>query len=108
MTTRKCRDGLLFVLSGGITRIMRDSFPAALGTCLALMLEFDTTETDRPHQLEILVVGEDGEEVARMEAQVQIDTTHAPRSQRTCSCRSPSTSAPPHSDTRARTSCTSP
>ena len=69
------RDGLLFVLSGGITRIMRDSFPAALGTCLALMLEFDTTETDRPHQLEILVVGEDGEEVARMEAEVQIDAT---------------------------------
>ena len=67
------RDGLLFVLSGGITRVMRDSFPAAMGTCLALMLEFDSTETDRPHQLEILVLGEDGEEVARMEAEVQID-----------------------------------
>jgi hypothetical protein len=69
------RDGLLFVLSGGITRIMRDSFPAAMGTCLALMLEFDSTETDRPHQLEILVLGEDGEEVARMDAEVQIDGT---------------------------------
>jgi hypothetical protein len=64
---------LLFVLSGGITRVMRESFPAALGTCLALMLEFDSTETGRPHQLEILVIGEDGEEVARMDAEVQVD-----------------------------------
>ena len=69
------RDGLLFVLSGGITRIMRDSFPAAMGTCLALMLEFTSTETERPHQLEILVLGEDGEEVARIDAEVQIDGT---------------------------------
>ena len=73
------RDGLLFVLSGGISRIMRDSFPAAMGTCLALVLECDSTETDRPHQLEILVVGEDGEEVARMEAEVQIDGTNRAR-----------------------------
>ena len=67
------------MLSGGITRVMRDSFPAAMGTCLALMLEFDSTETDRPHQLEILVLGEDGEEVARMEAEVQIDGTSQAR-----------------------------
>jgi hypothetical protein len=73
------RDGLLFVLSGGVTRIMRDSFPAAMGTCLALVLEFDSTETGRPHQLEIVVVGEDGEEVARMEAEVQIDSNTGAR-----------------------------
>ena len=69
------RDGLLFVLSGGITRIMRDSFPAAMGTCLALMLEFESTETDVVHQLEILVLGEDGEEVARMDAELQVDSS---------------------------------
>jgi hypothetical protein len=73
------RDGLLFVLSGGVTRIMRDSFPAAMGTCLALMLEFESTETDRAHQLEIVVIGEDGEDVARMEAEVQIDSTTSAR-----------------------------
>jgi hypothetical protein len=54
---------------------MRESFPAAMGTCLALMLEFTSTETERPHQLEILVLGEDGEEIARMDAEVKVDGT---------------------------------
>ena len=73
------RDGLLFVLSGGISRVMRDSFPATMGTCLALVLEFESAETDLAHQLQILVVGEDGEEVARMDAEVQIDGTDRAR-----------------------------
>ena len=88
------RDGLLFVLSGGITRIIRDSFPAAMGTCLALMLEFTSTETERPHQLEILVLGEDGEEVPRASTpRCRSMARHAPSSPRTSNSRSPSISA---------------
>ena len=71
------RDGLLFVLSGGVSRVMRDSFPAAMGTCLALVLELDRIEAERAHQLEIVVVGEDGEDVARMEAEVSVESTSA-------------------------------
>jgi hypothetical protein len=71
------RDGLLFVLSGGISRVMRESFPAAMGTCLALVVELDRIEAERAHQLEIVVVGEDGEEVARVEAEVSVQNTDA-------------------------------
>jgi hypothetical protein len=71
------RDGLLFVLSGGISRVMRESFPSPMGTCLALVLELDRIEAERAHQLEIVVVGEDGEEVARMDAEVSVASVDA-------------------------------
>jgi hypothetical protein len=71
------REGLLFVLSGGVSRVMRDSFPAVMGTCLALVLELDGNEAEQPHHLEIVVVGEDGEEVARVAADVQVGSTAA-------------------------------
>jgi hypothetical protein len=61
------------VLSGGISRVLRESYPAALGTCVALVLEFDRREAERGHGLAVLIVGEDGEEAARVEAEVRID-----------------------------------
>jgi hypothetical protein len=61
------------VLSGGISRVLRESYPAALGTCAALVLEFDRREAERAHGLAVLIVGEDGEEVARVEAEVRVD-----------------------------------
>jgi Family of unknown function (DUF6941) len=67
------RDGLLFVLSGGVSRVLRESFPAALGTCLALVLEFERVEAARPHELAVRVVGEDGEDIAHVEAEVRVD-----------------------------------
>jgi hypothetical protein len=63
----------LFVLSGGISRVLRESYPAALGTCLAVVLEFEQHEAGRGHDLTVLVVGEDGEDVARVEAEVRIE-----------------------------------
>jgi hypothetical protein len=71
------RDGLLFVLSGGISRVLRPEFPAAMGTSLALVLELDRLEAERPHQLEIIVVGEDGEEVARVDAELSMGSVDA-------------------------------
>ena len=67
------RDGLLFVLSGGISRVLRESYPAALGTCLALVLEFERIEAERAHELLVLAVGEDGEEIARVQAEVRVE-----------------------------------
>ena len=52
---------------------MRESYPAALGTCLALVLEFERLEAGRPHDLVVLVVGEDGEDIARVQAEVRVD-----------------------------------
>jgi len=67
------REGLLFVLSGGISRVLRETYPAALGTCLALVLEFERREAERTHDLLVLVVGEDGEDIARVQAEVRVD-----------------------------------
>jgi hypothetical protein len=66
------REGLLFVLSGGITRIRRPSFPAPLGAGFAVVLELDRIEAEHPHTFELVVVGEDGDEVGRINADLQI------------------------------------
>src|SRR5260221_9975203 len=66
------RDGLLFVLSAGITRLHRESFPAASGVCFALVVEFEQAEAGRSHDLAVVMVDEDGREVVRFEAGVQV------------------------------------
>jgi hypothetical protein len=71
------RDGLLYVLSGGVTRVLREAYPSQMGVSYALVLELDRIEAERPHQVEIVAVGEDGEEAARLEANVQIGATSA-------------------------------
>ena len=54
------RDGLLYVIGGGITRVWRAEYPAPAGVELALMIELHRTEAKRPHQIDIELVGEDG------------------------------------------------
>jgi hypothetical protein len=66
------REGLLFVLSGGITRIRRPSYPAPFGAGFAVVLELDAIEAETPHGFELVVVGEDGEEVGRINADIQV------------------------------------
>jgi hypothetical protein len=66
------REGLLFVLAGGITRIRRTSFPANLAAAVAVVLALDSFEAERAHEFELVVVGEDGEELARVAAQIQV------------------------------------
>lgn len=66
------REGLLFVLAGGITRIRRTSYPANLGAAVAVVLELDSIEAERTHEFELIVVGEDGQELARVAAQIQV------------------------------------
>jgi hypothetical protein len=66
------REGLLFVLSGGITRLRRPAYPAQLGVGLALVLEFDRIEDEHSHEFAVVVVGEDGEEVGRVAADIQV------------------------------------
>jgi hypothetical protein len=66
------REGLLFVLAGGITRVRRSSFPANLAAAVAVVLELDRIEAQRAHEFELVAVGEDGEEMARVGAQIQV------------------------------------
>lgn len=49
------REGLLFVLSGGITRVYRRTLPAPLGVKAAVVVEIGFAEIARPHQLVVSV-----------------------------------------------------
>jgi hypothetical protein len=53
------REGLLHVLGGGITRVIRDPLPAPLGVMLALMLQPDSHEDlQKPHDVEVTIRNE--------------------------------------------------
>jgi hypothetical protein len=67
------REGLLNVLSGGITRVGRPDFPEALGLTLALRILVHPTEADSPHKLVVLLQGEDGEEAARVDIEFGVN-----------------------------------
>lgn len=49
------REGLLFVCSAGITRLLIPSVPAPLQLSIAVQLELEQTELSRPHQLVVSV-----------------------------------------------------
>jgi hypothetical protein len=65
------RENLLNVVSGGITRVWRTEFPAPLNLSLALVLEQHEMELDRPHEIDIQIVGEDGQSIAQVKAGFQ-------------------------------------
>lgn len=67
------RERLLFVASGGVTRIMRAELPAPIGVTLALVIEMDQIEVRRPHELQIFIRDEDGAEIAKIEGALQIE-----------------------------------
>jgi hypothetical protein len=67
------RAGLLFVCSGGINRVYRPNFPAPSGVVLALVIELDEVESERPHELDVRVLGEDGQEVANIKGAFEVN-----------------------------------
>jgi hypothetical protein len=69
------REGLLFVASGGVTRCYRDQLPAPLGVYLATVLELDRLEAEQIHQLQVVVVDEDGQELAEIAGEIQLGAT---------------------------------
>jgi hypothetical protein len=69
------REGLLFVASGGVTRCYRDTLPAPLGVYLATVLELDRLEAEQVHQLQVVVVDEDGQELAEIAGEIQLGAT---------------------------------
>jgi hypothetical protein len=66
------REGLLHILGGGITRIWRSEFPAPLGACLAVRVALHPTEATGQHEIQVLLLGEDGSEVARIDGQFSV------------------------------------
>jgi hypothetical protein len=65
------REGLLFVVGGGITRVRRSQYPAAFGCSVALLVELHQMELTRPHELELRLLGLDGENIANIKAGFQ-------------------------------------
>lgn len=68
------REGLLHVLGGGVTRLRRPEFPGPLNTALALRVMVHPTEAEQPHQLEVRLMKEDGEEVGRVEIDFELES----------------------------------
>lgn len=68
------REGMLFICSGGVSRLQRSGVPGPMGVSLALVIELDQIEGERPHELHVYVTGEDGDRYAQIEAGFQVDT----------------------------------
>lgn len=59
------RDGLLFLLGGGIGRFVYSSFPAQLGRDFAVVLRLTPAETRQAHRLAVVLSDTDGSELGR-------------------------------------------
>jgi predicted dienelactone hydrolase len=67
------REGLLFVLGAGVSRIWRPDMPAPMGVCLGMIIELHRDERDRPHEFEVRIHSEDGQEIAKAAGGFQVD-----------------------------------
>lgn len=67
------REGLLHILGGGVTRLSRPEYPSPFGVSLALRIMVHSTEIGKEHALEVLLLAEDGENIAAVSAGFQID-----------------------------------
>lgn len=77
------REGLLHILGGGITTVVRPEFPAPLGLQMALRVLAHSTELDRSHTLEVLLQDEDGGRVTQFNVETaQIDPAQVPAGER--------------------------
>jgi len=60
---------MLHILGGGVTRANRSEFPGPLGMSLAVRIMVHPTEVDRQHELEVRLQGEDGQQIAAVNAE---------------------------------------
>ena len=68
------REGLLFVASGAITRLWRSHYPAPMHVMLAVVVELDWGDRSTPHELHLVVLDEDGHQIAELRAQFQVNS----------------------------------
>ena len=71
------REGLLTVVSGGITRLWRDQVPGPFGIELAVLVEVPPEERSDPHELHVTVTGPNGEELAKLGGGFQLTNVPA-------------------------------
>lgn len=66
------REGLAFVMGGGIDTVNATQTPAALNATLLIRLLLHKTETGRPHQIELRFADEDGNELGKVNADFNV------------------------------------
>lgn len=66
------REGLLFISSGGVTRLWRPELPAPLGVMLAAVVEIDVVEARVSHEIQVRIVDEDGGEAASIHGGLEV------------------------------------
>jgi hypothetical protein len=76
------REGLLNILGGGITSIVRDEFPSPLGMSLALRVLAEPAEAANPHTIEIALSDEGGNDVVQVKIGLELaeSDVHVPES----------------------------
>lgn len=67
------RDRVLFVVAGGVTRLWRQELPAPMGVFLALVIEQDPLEIGAVHELRVVVLDQDGEQLAEVIGGFQVE-----------------------------------
>jgi hypothetical protein len=66
------REGLLFVLGGGVSRVWRQTLPAPLNCCLAVLVEVDAAQLAVPHELRADLIGPQGQNLAQVRGGFQV------------------------------------
>jgi len=67
------REGLLFISAAPVTRLWRAEYPAALGLCIAAIVEGTQGELEGiPHEVELVVCDQDGVVLAELKAGIQV------------------------------------
>ena len=67
------REGLLSVMSAGITRLWRTQYPAALGVMVALIFELVPGSASVPREVRFRVENADGARLAEAVCGIQVD-----------------------------------
>lgn len=69
------RDRVLFVVAGGVTRLWRQEVPAPMNVFLAIVIEQEPVELNRIHRLRVLVLDQDGAQLASVDGDFQVDAS---------------------------------
>ena len=64
------REGLLFLLAGGVQRLYAETFPAAIPLCVGGLIEYGAVDELLPHEFTLQIVDADSEELGRIVTEV--------------------------------------
>jgi hypothetical protein len=66
------REGLLTIVSAGVTRLWRSDLPGPMAVFIALVFELDPSERSLPHEVGVVITAPSGAQVAQVRGGLQI------------------------------------